>query len=302
MPEGPDGSAATLDPKEAFQLFSHELRLDILLALRESPDYSLGFAELRRAVDERDSGKFTYHLGKLRGQFVKRVGDRYALQYAGHRVIDAVRSGVFHESPSVDPVAVEGACPRCGTTPTFAYEEHLATVACPSCETKLVEYPFDPGGFRDRSLGEAVTAFDRRTKYKWRSASGGVCFVCAGRVDVEYADSAADLDHLDRYDDYFAEDHPAVLELGCRNCSFYSYLPVGVRLLDVAPVVGRLAERGVDVDARPLWELPFVTEAARVTVREREPWSVLVEAPTPGGRLDVLLDDDATVESVTTHP
>jgi hypothetical protein len=302
MAERSDGARGDLDPQEAFQLFSHELRLEILLALRESPTYSLGFAELRRAVGERDSGKFTYHLGKLEGQFVERVGDRYALQYPGHRVLDAVRSGVFHESPSVAPVEVDGACPRCGTTPTFEYDAHLATVACPSCETKLVEYPFDPGGFRDRSLAEAVAAFDRRTKYKWRSASGGVCFVCAGRVDVDYVESAADLDHLDRYDDYFAADHPAVLELGCRNCSFYSYLPVGVRLLDSPSVVGRLAERGVDVGGRPVWELPFVTGADRVAVRGREPWSVRVEAPTPAGPLDVELDEDVAVEAVTTRP
>lgn len=299
MAEGSDGSPDDLDPQDAFQLFGHELRLEILLALWESPEYSLPFAELRRAVGERDSGKFTYHLGKLRGQFVRRVGDRYALQYAGHRVIDAIRSGVFHESPSVEPVEIGGACRRCGTAPTFAYDRHLATVSCPGCETKLVEYPFDPGGFRDRSLAEAVSAFDRRTKHKWRSASGGTCFVCAGRVDVGYVESAAPLDHLDRYEDYFAGDHPVVLDLSCRNCSFYSYLPVGARLLDTAPVVGRLAERGVNVDERPLWELPFVTDADRVAVREREPWSVRVEAPTPAGPLEVLLDDDAAVESVT---
>ena len=302
MSEDPDGSSDDLDPQEAFQLFSHELRLEILLALREAPGYSLPFADLRRAVGERDSGKFTYHLGKLRGQFVERVGDRYVLQYAGHRVIDAVRSGVLHESPSVDAIDIDGACPRCGTPPTFEYGNHLATVACPACERKLVEYPFDPGGFQDRSLAEAVTAFDRRSKYKWRSASGGVCFVCAGRVDVAYVESVAGLDHLDRYDDYFAADHPALLDLSCRNCSFYSYLPVGVRLLDHPSVVGRLAERGVNVDERPLWELPFVTEADRVTVRERDPWSVRVESPTPAGPLEVVLDDGAAVESVTTRP
>jgi hypothetical protein len=302
MSEGPDGSPDGLDPQEAFQMFAHELRLEILLALWEAPGYSLPFADLRRAVDERDSGKFTYHLGKLRGQFVKRVGERYVLQYAGHRVIDAVRSGVFHESPSVDSVEIDGTCPRCGTSPTFEYGNHLATVACPSCDRKLVEYPFDPGGFQDRSLAEVVAAFDRRSKYKWRSASGGVCFVCAGRVDVTYVGSVAGLDHLDRYDDYFAADHPALLDLSCRNCSFYSYLPVGVRLLDHPSVVGRLAERGVDVDERPLWGIPFLTEADRVTVRGREPWSVLVEAPTPAGPLEVVLDDAAAVESVTTRP
>lgn len=297
-----EGTDEGLDPQDAFQLFSHELRLEILLALWEAPDYSLPFADLRKAVGERDSGRFTYHLEKLTDRFVGRVDGRYVLQYAGHRVIDAIRSGVFHESPSVGPVEISGTCGRCDAPLSFDYEDHLATVSCPACSTKLIEYPFDPGGLQDRSVSGAVDAFDRRTKYKWRLASGGVCFVCAGRVDVAYAASAADLSHLDRYDDYFAADHPAVLDLSCRNCSFYSYVPVGVRLLDSPLVVGRLAERGVDVNDRPLWELPFVTDAERVAVVDREPWSVRVEAPTPAGAVEVLLDADASVAAVTTRP
>lgn len=75
-----------------------------------------------------------------------------------------------------------------------------------------------------------------------------------------------------------------------------------MRLLDAAAVAGRLVERGVDVDERPLWGLPFVTEADRATVLEREPWSVLVEAPAPAGGFDVLLDDEAGIASVTTRP
>lgn len=302
MAEEPGESPDDLDPQEAFQLFSHELRLEILLALWTAPEHSLPFADLRRAVGERDSGRFTYHLEKLTDRFVRRVEDRYVLQYPGHRVVDAVRSGVFHESPSVGPVEVPGACTRCGTTPVFDYGDHLATVSCPGCATKLVEYPFDPGGFQDRSVQEAVAAFDRRTKYKWRLASGGVCFVCAGRVDVTYAESTADLSSLDRYDDYFAADHPVVLDLCCRNCSFYSYVPVGVRLLDSPSVVGALADRGIDVGERSLWELPFVTDADRVAVEGRDPWAVRVEAPTTGGTVDALLGADATVEAVTTYP
>ena len=297
---GRDETAATdLDPQDAFGLFSHELRLEILLALWEAPDYSLRFSELQETVDEPDSGKFNYHLSKLEGQFVTQVDDRYVLQYAGHRVIDAVQSGVFHESPTVEPIGVDGSCPDCGATPQFGYDNHIATVACPACDAKLIEYPFDPGGFQDRTLQEAVRAFDRRTKYKWGLASGGTCFVCAGRVDTSFSASTPDFEHMDRYDDYFAKDHPAVIDLSCRNCSFYSYVPAGVRLLDHPSVVGRLNEGGIDVRTRPLWSLSFITDADSVSVTSTDPWEVAIETETAGGTLDVRLDEEVTIQSVS---
>ncbi len=297
-----DGFPADIDPQDAFQLFSHELRLEILFALWEAPGYALAFSGIQEAVGERDSGKFTYHLEQLTGQFVREIEGRYVLQYAGHRVIDAIQSGVFHISPTVSPVEAPGTCTRCGTTPTFEYDQHLATVSCPDCETKLLEYPFDPGGFQNRTVREAIDTFDRRTKSKWRLASDGVCFVCAGRVRVAYTASAAEMDHHDRYKEFFAADHPALFHLSCQNCSFYSYIPVGVRLLDSPVVAGRLATHGVDTTDRRLWELPFITDPECVTVRDRDPWEVLVEAPTPRGTLDVTLDENATVHSLAIDP
>jgi hypothetical protein len=76
-------------------------------------------------------------------------------------------------------------------------------------------------------------------------------------------------------------------------------VPVGIRLLDSASAAGQLATRGVDIEADPLWRLPFVTEADCVTVRGRSPWKVLVEAPTPTGTVAVTLDDEADVASIT---
>lgn len=292
-------SSTELDPHDAFGLFSHELRLEILLSLWQAPDYSLRFSELQETVGERDSGKFSYHLSKLEDQFVAQVDDQYVLQYAGHRVIDAVQSGVFHESPTVDPTVVDGSCPDCGSQPQFTYENHLATVGCQECGSKLIEYPFDPGGFQDRTVTEAVNAFDRRTKCKWRLASGGICFVCAGCVNTSFSEVTPDFTHMDRYDEFFAEDHPAVIELSCQNCSFYSYVPAGVRLLDHPVTVGRLVESGVNVQDRPLWSLPFITDGNCVSVSATNPWTVTVEADAGGRTLKVRLDETVTIQSIS---
>jgi len=299
MPAPLEEVPGAIDPQDAFQLFSHELRLEILFALWAAPEHSLAFSEIRTAVGEQDSGRFTYHLEQLTDHFVAEADGEYVLQYAGHRVIDAIQSGVFHTSPTVAPVAAPGECARCGTTPTFEYDDHLARVTCGDCETKLLEYPFDPGGFQDRSVEAAIRAFDRVTKFKWRLASGGVCFVCTGRVGVDYADGAPDIEHNPRYEEFFAADHPVLLGLSCRNCSFYSYVPVGVRVLDDPTVAGALADRGLDVAERFLWELPFVANGDSVTVRGRDPWEVRIEVPVRDATLTVTLDEAASVASLT---
>lgn len=287
------------DPHEAFLLFSHELRLEILLELKEAADYSLKFAELQSRVGVRDSGQFTYHLSKLEGLFIEKVGDRYILKHSGHRVIDAMRSGVFHESPSIGPVEVEGACPDCGGVPLFTYEDHLGTISCSECEKKLVEYPIDPGAFHGQSVEEGIVSFDRWTKDTWRMASDNVCFACAGQVTASFTETAEGPEYLDRYDDFFAADHPVVIELRCRNCSFYSYVPAGVRILDNPSVVGNLAERGIDVHDRWIWELPFIIDGQYVEVLSSDPWEVRVEAPTESGVIEVVLDDDVSIATVT---
>ena len=93
------------DAESAFMTLSHDLRLEILLALWEAPGFSLSFSELRRAVGVRDSGSFTYHLSQLEGHFVAKTDDGYELQYPGHRVLDAIQSGVFHEQTAIGPAS-----------------------------------------------------------------------------------------------------------------------------------------------------------------------------------------------------
>ncbi len=57
----------------------------------------------------------------------------------------------------------------------------------------------------------------------------------------------------------------------------YSYVPVGVRLLDTPAVVGDLAARGIDTTDRFLWELLFITDSECVTVRDAAVRALAVE-------------------------
>lgn len=281
----------TLSVEEAFRLFSHELRVDILLALWNAPEFRLAFSELREEVGARDSGKFNYHLSKLTGQFVGHVGDEYELLYPGHRVIDAIQSGMLHQSAEIDPVELRAACRNCDSGLEFRYADYVATIACPQCDELVLEFPFDPGGVVDRSPAEVVAAFDRRTRSTWQLALEGICPTCSGEVKVEPSTVAGRSPRID----HFADDHPVVAALDCRQCSFYSYPPVGTVLLDTSEFACALLDRGVDLRETRLWEIDFIADSDRISVQSTDPWRIDVTTAMGGAERCARLDGDLSV-------
>jgi len=301
--ESAETSGGVADAESAFMTLSHDLRLEILLALWEAPGFSLSFSELRSAVGERDSGKFTYNLSELQGHFVAQTDDGYELQYPGHRVLDAIQSGVFHEQAAVDPVELDAECRDCAAALTFEYgTDFIGRVHCPDCGNRALEWPFDPGGTADRDPEEIVNAFDRRTRLIWSCALDGVCPFCAGRIDREFASNVDDhgicigvLEELDRYDEYFARDHPAVVSVDCERCSFYSFIPVGVVLLSRPSITGRLHEAGIDVRRRPLWDLGFVVDADAIGLRMADSMAIEVTIQDGNEQLVCVVDESFNV-------
>jgi len=301
--ESAETSGGVADAESAFMTLSHDLRLEILLALWEAPGFSLSFSELRSAVGERDSGKFTYHLSELQGHFVAQTDDGYELQYPGHRVLDAIQSGVFHEQAAVNPVELDADCRDCTASLTFEYgTDFIGRVHCPDCGNRALEWPFDPGGTADRDPEEIVNAFDRRTRLIWSCALDGVCPFCAGRIDREFASNVDDhgicigvLEELDRYDEYFARDHPAVVSVDCERCSFYSFIPVGVVLLSRPSITGRLHEAGIDVRRRPLWDLGFVVDADAIGLRMADSMAIEVTIQDGNEQLVCVVDESFNV-------
>jgi sarcosine oxidase delta subunit len=296
---------AVTDAESAFMTLSHDLRLKILLALWSAPEFSLSFSELRKAVGERDSGSFNYNLSELEGHFVAATDDGYELQYPGHRVLDAIQSGVFHDQAAIGPVELEERCRTCGGRLTFEYDtDYIARIHCPDCGNRALEWPFDPGGTADRDPADVVGAFDRRTRLIWSCVLDGICPFCAGRVDREFATHPGEqgtcvgvIERLDRYDEYFARDHPVVVSVDCNRCSFYSFIPVGVVLLTRPKVTGTLYDAGFDVRDTPLWGLGFVVDADAITLRSTDPAHVVVRILDVGEPLDFVVDESLAVTS-----
>ena len=291
-----EAEGSTLEPEEAFLLLAHEIRVKMLLALWEAPEFALSFSELRERVGVRDSAHFNYHLSKLVGRFVRRADDRYRLLYAGHRVVDAIQSGVFHAVADVGTIALDDDCPRCGSALAFEYEGHVASVSCAECDAALLEYPFDPGGVRERSGPEIAEAFDRRTRHVWRLAHAGVCPACTGPVGRTLVSDVGE------GSDHYAEDHPLVASFNCRQCSFFSHVPVGAVTLFHPGVACFLRERGADVRNTRLWEFEFALVDDRLEIVSDDPPEAVVTIRTGDEKLRVTVDESVTVRPIDPDP
>jgi hypothetical protein len=90
-------SAATVDPaalSDALDLLSDETRLAVVFELAAAealPDgEAVSFSTLRERVGVADSGRFNYHLDRLRERFVDRGPDGYRLTSQGVAVAATV--------------------------------------------------------------------------------------------------------------------------------------------------------------------------------------------------------------------
>ena len=281
-----------LSPHDAFALLGHDLRVDILLALSDADDRSLPFTELRQRVDERDSGKFNYHLSKLVDRFIAHDedADEYRLLYPGHRVIDAIENGVFHEQVTIANVRLDATCHDCGSQLRFDYDTiNAGRVSCPSCDRLLIGFPFDPGGLTDRDGQSVAVAFDRRTRNTWERARADVCPVCSGHVDAAFVDGSVD--------EAATHGLPVLVDFDCTQCSFFCHVPPGAMLVTHPDVVAFLTENGVDARERRLWELPFVVNPGAITVAGTDPWQIAVTVAADDAARRAVFDDAVSVAS-----
>ncbi|ELZ09496.1 hypothetical protein C479_11780 [Halovivax asiaticus JCM 14624] len=296
-----------LDPADAFALVANETRLSILQALWAADERPVAFSDLRRAVGVRDSAQFNYHLQQLEGHFVTKVdggsradgrgesggahhGDAdgatgYDFKHAGEKVVRSVIAGSFNEHPTIEPFTVQGRCVDCNGQLEASYgEEHLA-ITCTACGHGHGEYQFPPGGLGDRSRVEIAEAFDQRVRHLHCLAADGVCPECSGRMETRVVEADADccLGASTRVD------HE------CSQCGHTLCSAPGLRLLDHSTVVNFHQERGVRLEERPYWTLPWCVSDEYTELVEREPARLAVRMPLDGDELRVTMTGDLDV-------
>lgn len=84
----------------------------------------------------------------------------------------------------------------------------------------------------------------------------------------------------------------------CEHCGGFMFTLPGECVLYHPAVVSFFHERGVDVTERPLWELDFVSDPSRTSIRGEDPWRIGVTIACDGEEMELLMDGTGEVVEV----
>lgn len=282
-------STERLTAAEAFEILGDDVRLAVLRALEDAED-PVTFSELRDRTGVDDSGRFNYHLDRLRGHFVRRTDDGYELRYHGERVVETVLSGTFTDTAAVGPFPVEGSCYDCGGSLQGVYEDERVTIDCTDCGRRIVSVGFPPSGLQGRDPGDLMAAYERWSRAHVHLAADGVCPVCSGATERELTAPPE------------CHSFEVVPSFVCTACTHSATTSFAALLLRRPVVASFYADHGVDVAARPYWDLEPCVSGEYTTVDSRDPLEATVRFPAGDERLRVRLDDDLEVVRTVREP
>jgi len=271
---------------DAFAALGDETRVAILEALVEArrgnpEDRALTFSDLRTRTGIDDSGRFNYHLGKLRGRFVEETDEGYVLTYAGREVVGAILAGTYDADDDSESEPLDDTCPFCDEPLSASFDAGEFAVDCGNDHT-VMRTSVAPSAAADRSVDDILSLAARQAYTMIERVTGGVCPNCSGRVDREVVPAETDLSI-----DY-------VFTTTCRRCGAFTRSSVGAVVLRHPAFVGFCHDHGIDVVDRLPWTLPLLTDDATTRTSEDPPrYRVRVEADDE--RLDITLDERGVV-------
>lgn len=276
-----------VDPAEAFDALGDELRVAVLRALvehrRENPfDPSLSFSELRRRVGAEDSGRFNYHLGKLRDRFVEKTDAGYELTYAGEQMATAVLSGAVADRASLGPKQLDDDCPVCGSGVAASYSDGYVEVQCDDGHN-LMQSQAPPTLAEDRDLETVLSVAVQESYDAISLAKEGVCHACYGDVDAGIETTDHEGERLRHF------------RATCERCGELYSSPVAISLLDHPAFVGFLWRHGVDpLDEYP-WILGFLTPDNEPSILSEDPLELRLSVEVAGDEFVATLDESGRV-------
>lgn len=281
---------AESDSTAAFEILADGTRVAMLRALadrmRETPTEPwLGFSDLRERAGVRDSGNFSYHLDRLRGRFVRKTDEGYALTYAGIAVTSAIVAGTYDAGDPEEPVEIGDDCTFCDEPLRVGYADGMAYVACENGHHFANGFP--PGAMEGRSMADAAALSSRLAQHDMELAVEGVCPMCYG--SMEWSATAV------------ADDRVGYTFDGtCERCGMRLYNTAGGCVVRHPAVVSFHDDHGIDIRERPYWRLDFCMAAP--TVVTEEPLRLRIDIERDGDELRVTVDDEATVRAIERSP
>lgn len=293
--ESASAAERRVDPAEAFAALSDPLRVDILRELatahRESAAEPVGFADLRKRVGVRDSGRFRYHLNELRDNFVRKDEGGYRLTLTGVETVAAILAGTYTHGGSLGPEPIDSECSACANPAVAVYRDGRCAVTCEN-DHSLFAWSLPPAAAADATLPEVVSLAELYARQAIERALAGVCPKCSAPVDpriaVEDGPGFGDTETAEP-----AGPLPG-LRVACDTCGGRLVGPVGFCLF-VDPAVAAFYRRhGRPLDDAHVWEPAFVADDAVEVVR-RDPPRVSVDVSLDGETLAVSVDESGQV-------
>jgi hypothetical protein len=287
--------------EEAFALLGHEIRLAILRAFFEKytpvdPDSlseareqrTLSYTEMMAATDMEDSGKFNYHLEKLRGVYVEEVEEGYVPTASAVALYEAVIANRPTESIPGN-FDVDETCPNCAASLRGQYEQEYLTVECPACDLFWgITYRFPKNGLAVREDESVYEALYDRMMYHVGLARTGQCPSCAGITSVTLLQERLD------------NESTPTAEITCGTCSWFVTVDIVSALQFEPQVTKSLLGLGVPLSESSSMRateqlLPDVTGQ----VSSDDPVQVTISIPYEGSVAEVVVDENLTVCSTS---
>nr|WP_303647798.1 ArsR family transcriptional regulator [Haloarchaeobius amylolyticus] len=253
----------------------------LVAARREDPgDPTLSFSALRDRVGVDDSGRFNYHLGKLRGRFVERTDDGYELSYAGEQVAAAILAGTLDEGETLDTVRLDHGCPICGATMTARFDQGTLTAECDEGH-QVYRTGVPLAAARGRTVEELLSFSVDLIHSRVLLNTRGICHECYGHVESE-------VQYQEANDVSFH-----ALHWTCQQCGTKSQSSLGICLLQHPDLLTFYRDHGVDVAETYPWLLPVIqTPAEQVSA---EPERYRLEIAEDDETFRATLDGDGSV-------
>jgi hypothetical protein len=308
--EPTDASAVDVD---AIDVLGHEIRLETIEVLADERREAwlprgLSFSELFDAVDVDDSGKFNYHLDKLRGTYVDEFEGTYVLTNAGFQIAGAIRAGTLGGGDDLERrETLERTCVLCDDQLEGIYEHGYFRLRCDT-HGHVFASTLPPAAVRNRDVESIVDLAEARATDNVRRVRAGGCPHCWGQASITApaAPSDAYVDYHDwddepepRHDEPEPaerdSDQQVIAEASCDDCGMGFWLPVSVLIAEHPAVVAYYHDHDAGADGGYL-DLAHVTGSNGIVVDD-DPVRIRVDvhAAGAGETLVVTVDETTTV-------
>ena len=287
-----DPRTERLSPDAAFSLVGDETRFAILRALVDA-DGLVAFSALRETVGVDDPGRFNYHLGELRGQFVAKREDGYAVLPPGERLVGAVLAGGYTSALDADPVPVDGECLDCGGDLEAVFREHGVVIDCVDCEAAVTNPDVPPGLLADSDPEDTPELVGKWNHVQFAANDAGLCRNCYRETErtLHLADD-------DGAPDWLADSGLLGMVFhDCPRCGGRFNVAVQAAVLSHPRVAAYHHEHGIDVRETPTWQFDWLG-TGRGSVESRDPVRIELPIPLDDERRTFVFDADLDVVAV----